>query len=241
MHKPSPRKQTTLCNGRRKFLLLSSPSPPRTPQNKNSHKTPQGYPEDLIVSIALGADMFDCVWPTRTAVTTSLSLPSPHIFPSQLPRSLQSPQSTTKTHKPAQLTKKKNPSQRFGNAITPTGLLNLRLTKFSKDYTPICESCTCPVCLPSPTTTTTTKTGLGITRALLHHLAAKETAGAHLLTMHNVHYQLTLMREAREAIVEDRFVGFVKGFFGALYDGDGARVPRWAVDALRGVGVDLLA
>lgn len=28
----------------------------------------QGYPEDLIVGVALGADMFDCVWPTRTAV-----------------------------------------------------------------------------------------------------------------------------------------------------------------------------
>ena len=26
-----------------------------------------GYPEDLVVSVALGADMFDCVWPTRTA------------------------------------------------------------------------------------------------------------------------------------------------------------------------------
>lgn len=30
----------------------------------------QGYPEDLVVSVALGADMFDCVWPTRTAVRT---------------------------------------------------------------------------------------------------------------------------------------------------------------------------
>jgi tRNA-guanine family transglycosylase len=29
----------------------------------------QGYPEDLLVAIALGADMFDCVWPTRTAVS----------------------------------------------------------------------------------------------------------------------------------------------------------------------------
>jgi hypothetical protein len=28
----------------------------------------QGYPEDLLVAIALGTDMFDCVWPTRTAV-----------------------------------------------------------------------------------------------------------------------------------------------------------------------------
>ena len=28
----------------------------------------KGYAEDLIVSVALGVDMFDCVYPTRTAV-----------------------------------------------------------------------------------------------------------------------------------------------------------------------------
>lgn len=33
---------------------------------------PKGYPEDLMVSVALGADMFDCVWPTRTAVCISI-------------------------------------------------------------------------------------------------------------------------------------------------------------------------
>lgn len=33
-----------------------------------------GYPEDLVVSVALGADMFDCVWPTRTAVRLSAAL-----------------------------------------------------------------------------------------------------------------------------------------------------------------------
>ena len=26
-----------------------------------------GYPLDLVVCVALGADMFDCVYPTRTA------------------------------------------------------------------------------------------------------------------------------------------------------------------------------
>ena len=34
-----------------------------------------GYPEDLVVSVALGADMFDCVWPTRTAVRSRHSPP----------------------------------------------------------------------------------------------------------------------------------------------------------------------
>jgi len=28
----------------------------------------KGYAEDLIVCVALGVDMFDCVYPTRTAV-----------------------------------------------------------------------------------------------------------------------------------------------------------------------------
>lgn len=32
-----------------------------------------GYPEDLVVCVALGADMFDCVWPTRTAVRLKIS------------------------------------------------------------------------------------------------------------------------------------------------------------------------
>jgi tRNA-guanine family transglycosylase len=83
--------------------------------------------------------------------------------------------------------------------------------------------------------------GLGITRAYIYHVTAKETAGAHLLTMHNVHYQLNLMKEAREAIIQDRYPQFVKDFFSKLHNGEMDKYPRWAVDALRGVGVDLLS
>jgi queuine/archaeosine tRNA-ribosyltransferase len=59
--------------------------------------------------------------------------------------------------------------------------------------------------------------------------------------MHNVHYQLNLMRLAREAIIEDRYPQFVKDFFSKLYDKDKDKYPKWAVDALKGVGVDLLS
>jgi queuine tRNA-ribosyltransferase len=38
------------------------------PEGKPRYVMGVGYPEDLVVSVALGADMFDCVWPTRTAV-----------------------------------------------------------------------------------------------------------------------------------------------------------------------------
>lgn len=39
------------------------------PEKKPRYVMGVGYPEDLVVSVALGADMFDCVWPTRTAVS----------------------------------------------------------------------------------------------------------------------------------------------------------------------------
>ena len=68
-------------------------------------------------------------------------------------------------------------------------------------------------------------------------MASKETVGAHLLTMHNVHYQLNLMKNAREAILEDRYPAFVRQFFARMYP-DGA--PQWARDALGSVGVEVL-
>ncbi|EEY22140.1 queuine tRNA-ribosyltransferase [Verticillium alfalfae VaMs.102] len=50
---------------------------------------------------------------------------------------------------------------------------------------------------------------------------------------------LELMRNVRQAIIEDRYPDFVRQFFGNLYDSDKTKFPEWAVEALRGVGVDL--
>ncbi|KAL1598721.1 hypothetical protein SLS60_007862 [Paraconiothyrium brasiliense] len=122
---------------------------------------------------------------------------------------------------------------RFGNAITARGVLNLRNAVYSTDFGPIEEGCKCTCCRP------TDDGGLGITRAYIYHVTAKETAGAHLLTMHNVHYQLNLMKLIREAILEDRYPKFLRTFFAKLYD-DKSKYPAWAVSALKGVGVDLL-
>lgn len=145
-----------------------------------------GYPEDLVVSVALGADMFDCVWPTRTA--------------------------------------------RFGNAVTKKGMLNIRNSKFAHDFGPIEDRCGCMCCREG---------GMGITRAFVHHNASKETVSAHLLTIHNVWYQLNLMREVRQSIVENRFPAYIRQFFASLYP-DKSRYPEWAVGALKTVDVDLL-
>lgn len=58
--------------------------------------------------------------------------------------------------------------------------------------------------------------------------------------MHNVHYMLTLMGAARQAIIEDRYPAFIRKFFSDIYQGDKTKYPEWAVGALRGVGMDLL-
>jgi tRNA-guanine family transglycosylase len=125
---------------------------------------------------------------------------------------------------------------RFGEAITFTGTIALRHARYATDFGPMDANCICPCCLPGDHPS---GKGMGITRALVHHIAAKETVGAHYVTMHNVHYLMQLMREARTAIVEDRYPKFVRGWFWRRF-GAGEQIPSWAVDALRSAGVDLL-
>lgn len=61
------------------------------------------------------------------------------------------------------------------------------------------------------------------------------------LTIHNVHFMLTLMGRVRQAILEDRYPAFIREFFSKIYQGDKSKYPEWAVGALKGVGMDLLA
>jgi len=55
--------------------------------------------------------------------------------------------------------------------------------------------------------------------------------------MHNVHHLLSLMRSARNAILEDQYPVFIREFFSRYFGDKGT--PSWAVIALKGVGIDL--
>ncbi|KAJ2163187.1 Queuine tRNA-ribosyltransferase catalytic subunit 1 [Coemansia sp. RSA 552] len=140
-----------------------------------------GYAEDLVVCSALGVDMYDCVFPTRTA--------------------------------------------RFGNALVRTGSLALRQGRYKEDYSPIDSECDCPTCSK-------------YSRAYLHTSVTRETSGSHLVTVHNIAFQMRLMRDIRQAIVDDRFPQFIRSFMKTRF---GKTVPRWIVDALKAVNVDLTA
>jgi queuine tRNA-ribosyltransferase len=89
---------------------------------------------------------------------------------------------------------------RNGTAFTAAGTLNLKNAPFARDPGPIEEGCDCPAC----------KT---FSRAYLRHLIkAEEILGLRLVTLHNLHFYLTLMRKIRSAILDGTFAEFRREF-----------------------------
>jgi queuine tRNA-ribosyltransferase len=105
---------------------------------------------------------------------------------------------------------------RNGAAMTRTGRLNMKNAPYARDARPIEEGCTCYCCSH-------------FTRAYVRHLVVSdEILGAVLLTQHNVHLLLTLMREMRAAILDGAFEPYASAFL-ANYAGQPAPA---SVDAL---------
>uniref|UniRef100_A0A673FUV6 Queuine tRNA-ribosyltransferase-like n=2 Tax=Sinocyclocheilus rhinocerous TaxID=307959 RepID=A0A673FUV6_9TELE len=113
--------------------------------------------------------------------------------------------------------------QRFGSALVPWGSLQLKQKQYAKDFQPIDPDCQCPTCRRH-------------SRAYLHALFKSDTAALHHITIHNISYQLTLMRSARQSIIEQRFPEFVKAFMKRMF-ASREQYPSWAVEALRSVNI----
>jgi queuine tRNA-ribosyltransferase len=89
---------------------------------------------------------------------------------------------------------------RNGTAFTATGTLNLKNAEFALDKRPIEENCACPTCRE-------------FARGYIRHLIkAEEILGLRLITLHNLHFYLDLMRQARDTIENKTFDGFRKSF-----------------------------
>lgn len=121
---------------------------PHMPENKPRYVMGVGTPVQLLKMIGQGADMFDCVMPTRLA--------------------------------------------RHANVFTPNGLINLRNERFKEDPKPIMEA--------------ENYTCRNFSRAYLRHLImANEMLAATLLSIHNLHFFLDLMDQARSHIAADDY------------------------------------
>ena len=85
---------------------------------------------------------------------------------------------------------------RNGTAFAATGTLNLKNAEFARDKNPIEQGCACPACQE-------------YTRGYIRHLVkAEEILGLRLITLHNLHFYLDLMRQARAAIENGTFNEF---------------------------------
>lgn len=130
---------------------------PGLPDEKPKYIMGTGTPEDLIELVALGADMFDCVLPTRNA--------------------------------------------RNGQIFYAQGTLNITNARYRQDTRPLEPGCTCYTCRT-------------YSRAYLRHLfIARELLAYRLSSLHNVHFFLNLLKQVRQAILEDKFDSFRKNFY----------------------------
>ena len=124
-------------------------SAPLLPADKPRYLMGVGTPEDLLVGVSLGIDMFDCVLPTRHA--------------------------------------------RNAKIMTPTGNDNLRNARWRLDTGPLVEGCACYTCTH-------------FSRAYLRHLErAREILFSTLASIHNLHFLLDLMRQARVEVEAGQF------------------------------------
>lgn len=119
------------------------------PKDKPRYLMGVGTPVNILESIALGIDMFDCVMPTRNA--------------------------------------------RNGMLFTKEGIINIRNKKWEKDFSPIDEE-------------SDLITDRVYSKAYLRHLIrSKEILGAQIASLHNLHFYLWLVGQAREKILEGTF------------------------------------
>jgi len=90
---------------------------------------------------------------------------------------------------------------RNGYLFTSFGTLKIKNAKYKLDESPIDENCSCYTCRH-------------FSRAYLNHLfKAKELTYFRLASIHNLHYYINLVKEARKAIINGKFKEFKKEFY----------------------------
>ncbi len=90
---------------------------------------------------------------------------------------------------------------RNGHLFVTTGIVRIKNSQYKTDTMPLDPECSCYTCEH-------------YSKAYLHHLnRCGEILGAHLNTIHNLHYYLNLMQQMRTAIEQNSFQAFKKSFY----------------------------
>jgi queuine tRNA-ribosyltransferase len=101
---------------------------------------------------------------------------------------------------------------RNGTAFSSGGTLNLKNAEYARDKRPIEDDCECTTCRE-------------FSRGYIRHLIkAEEILGLRLITLHNLHFYLDLMRQARDKIDKGTFDEFRREFVSNYETRDGVDV-----------------
>jgi queuine tRNA-ribosyltransferase len=96
---------------------------------------------------------------------------------------------------------------RTGTAFTNYGRVNVRNARWRIDPRPLDPDCTCSTCRR-------------FSRAYIRHLfVSDEVLGLRLLSLHNVHFLVSLMRAAQGAIAGGNFDGWSREWLGRYHSG----------------------
>ena len=135
---------------------------PMLPEDQPRYLMGIGTPEDLVEGVVRGADLFDCVMPTRHA--------------------------------------------RTGFLFTSSGRVIIKNAQYARDERPVDPNCDCYTCR-------------NFSRAYLRYLyMAGEILSARLNTIHNLWYYLSLMKDLRQSIIENRVTEFCERFYAKRQD-----------------------
>ncbi len=94
---------------------------------------------------------------------------------------------------------------RNGTAMTSQGKVVIKNAKHIEDFTPLDPNCDCYTCR-------------NYTKAYLRHLfKAGEILSSRLITTHNLYFLINLMKDVRQAIMDDRLLDFREEFFSRYY------------------------
>ncbi|MBO0451761.1 MULTISPECIES: tRNA guanosine(34) transglycosylase Tgt [Enterococcus] len=90
---------------------------------------------------------------------------------------------------------------RNGTCMTSAGRLVVKNAKYAHDFRPLDEKCDCYTCR-------------NYTRAYIRHLIhCDETFGIRLTSYHNLYFLINLMKQVRQAIMDDNLLEFRQAFF----------------------------
>ena len=94
---------------------------------------------------------------------------------------------------------------RNGTAMTSEGKVVIKNAKYTRDFTALDPNCDCYCCK-------------NYSRAYLRHLyKADEILSSRLMSTHNLHFLINLMKQVRQAIMDNRLMDFRNEFFAKYY------------------------